>query len=206
MGLGESDDVLLVDDEGAGERKAPAGFGGVVVAEAGVVEGDVDQDGLKVAALLGRDGVGEAEARGDLTAGIGEERKPQAVLVEREDVLAQGLRGDGDEERIATADFGVQVAPGFEFGDAVGVPAAAEEVDDERAEGEEIAGVNGLACACILEGKRRSRGAGLEEAVLDAGSEEFGDGAVGEREALGLDEGADVLSVLVELVLEGGFR
>ena len=44
-----------------------------MVAEAGVVEGDVDEDGLEVAAVLGWDGVGDAEFFGDGGAGVGEE-------------------------------------------------------------------------------------------------------------------------------------
>ncbi len=51
--------LVAVDDEDGGEREAPTGFGGVVVAEAGVVEGDVDEDGLEVAAVFGGDGVGD---------------------------------------------------------------------------------------------------------------------------------------------------
>ena len=43
------------------------------------------------------------------------------------------------------AESAVEVAPGFEFGDAVGAPAAAKEFDDERAKGEEIAGADEFA-------------------------------------------------------------
>ncbi len=150
MGFAEADGVGAVDDEDGGEWESPAGFGGVVIAEAGVVEGDVDEDGLEVAAVIGWNGVGDAEFFGDGGAGIGEQRVWQGVLLEGEVVLAGGLRGDGDEECAAFADFGVEVAPGFEFGDAVRIPAAAEEVDDERAEGEEIGGVDGLVRPCIL--------------------------------------------------------
>ena len=52
VGFGEDDGVVPVDDKGGGEWEPPAGFGGVVVAEAGVVEGNVDEDGLEVAALV----------------------------------------------------------------------------------------------------------------------------------------------------------
>ena len=47
----------------------------------------------------------------------------------------------------------MEIAPGFEFGDAVGVPTAAEEVDDEGAEGEEVGGVDGLVGADVFEGE-----------------------------------------------------
>src|ERR1700677_2664400 len=138
MGLGEGDRVGLVDDEDGGEGKSPTGLGGVVIAEAGVVEGNVDEDGTVVAAMRFGDGVGDAEFFCDDGAGVGEKRIAQAVLLEGEVVLAAGLGRDADEDCTIPAQLGVQVAPGFEFGDAVGVPAAAEEVDDEGAEGEEV--------------------------------------------------------------------
>ena len=75
MGFAEEDGAALIYDEDGGERKAPTGFGGVVVAEAGVVEGDVDQDGLEVAAVGFGDGVGDAEAGGYFCSGVGEQRE-----------------------------------------------------------------------------------------------------------------------------------
>ncbi len=126
----------------------------------------------------------------------------EAVLLEGEVVLAGGLGGDGDEERVASAEFGLEVAPGFEFGDAVGVPAAAEEVDDEGAEGEEVGGVDGFVGAGVFEGEGRGLGADLQDAVFDAGVEEVGGGLFGDGEALGLDEGSGVLGDAVELVLQ----
>jgi len=134
----KEDAVGLVDDEDAGEREAPAGLGGIVIAEASVVEGDVDKDGLVVAAEVLRNGVGYAKSLCDGGAGVGEQGVLQAVLLESEGVLASGLRRDGDEDGAAFAEVGVQVAPRFEFGDAVRIPAATEEVDDERAECEEV--------------------------------------------------------------------
>ena len=105
MGLGEGEGVGAVYDEDGGEGKAPACLGGVVVAEACVVEGDVDEDGLEVAAMLRRDGVGDAEFFCDGRAGIGEQRVAESVLLEGEVVLASGLGGDGDEEGAAFADL-----------------------------------------------------------------------------------------------------
>jgi len=206
VGLREGDQILLVHDKDAGKRETPAGLGGIVVVEAGVVERDVDEDGLEVTALLGGDGVGEAELLGYGAARVGEQREVEAVLVKHEDVLARSLRGDGDEERAAAADLGVQIAPGFEFGDAVRIPAATEEFDNERAQGEKIGRADGLACACVRQRESRCGGAGLEDAVFDAGGEELGDGLLGEGEALGLHEGPRVLSDAVELILEGGLE
>ena len=124
------------------------------------------------------------------------------MLLEGEVVLAGGLGGDGNEEGAAFAELGVEVAPGFEFGDAVGVPAAAEEVDDERAEGEEVGGVDGFVGAGVFEGEGWGLGSGFQDAVFDAGVEEVGSGFFGDGETLGLDEGAGVLGDAVELVLQ----
>jgi len=60
------------------------------------------------------------------------------VLLDGEVVLARELGGDGDEESSATADGRECSLPGLEFGHAVGTPAAAEEVDDKRADAEEV--------------------------------------------------------------------
>ncbi len=138
VGLAEEDGVVLCDDEDAGERETPAGFGGGLVVQAGVIEGNVDEDGLVVAAVLGGDGVGEAELLGYGATGVGEQREVERVLLECEVVLAGGLGGDCDEEGAALAELRVEFAPRFELGDAVGAPAATEEVDDQWAEGEEI--------------------------------------------------------------------
>ncbi len=70
------------------------------------------------------------------------------VLLEmlgREGVLTAILGGDGGEDGAGAADLGVEVAPGLEFGDAVGAPAAAKEVENEGAEGQEVGGAHGLA-------------------------------------------------------------
>jgi hypothetical protein len=138
VAFSEDDGVGLVDDEDGRDREAPAGFSGVVIAEAGVIEGDIDEDGLVVAAEGLGDGVGYPEFVCDRGAGVGEERVMQAMLLEGEVVLASRLRGDRDEDGAASAEVGVKVAPGFEFGDAVGIPAATKEVDNQRAEGEQI--------------------------------------------------------------------
>ena len=201
----KSDGVGAVDDEDGGERETPTGFGGVVIAEAGVVEGNIDEDGLEVAAVIRRDGVGDAEFFCDGGTGVGEQREAEAVLLEGEVVLARGLGGDGDEECAALAELGVEVAPGFEFGDAVGVPAAAEEVDDEGAEGEEIGGVDGLFGEGVFEGEGGGLRSSLQDAVFDAGVEEVFGGLFGDGETFGLDEGAGVLGDAVELVLQRFF-
>jgi hypothetical protein len=202
VGLGEGDAVALVDDEDGGEGESPAGFGGIVVAEAGVIERDVDEDGLEVAAVCLRQGVGDAELFCDDGAGIGQERVAQAVLLVGEVVLAGGLGGDADEDAAFFAEVGVEVAPGFEFGDAVGVPAAAEEVDDEGAEGEEVGGADGLVGEGVFEGEGRGLRPDVQDAVFDASVEEFFGRSFRERQTFGLDEGASVLRDAVESVLE----
>ncbi len=115
------------------------------------------------------------------------------MLLEGEVVLAGGLGGDGDEEGVASAEFGLEFAPGFEFGDAVGVPAAAEEVDDERAEGQEVGGVDGFVGEGVFESEGWSFGSGFQDAVFDAGVEEVFGRLFGDGETFGLDEGTGVL-------------
>jgi hypothetical protein len=202
VGLGEGDGVGLVDDEDGREGKSPTGLGGIVVAEPGVVEGYVDEDGAVVAAVRFGNGVGDAEFFCKAGAGVGEKREAQAVLLEREIVLAGGLGGDADEDGALFAELGVEVAPGFELGDAVGVPAAAEEVDDEGAEGEEIRGADRLVGEGVLEGEDRRLRANVQDAVLDARVEEVFGCSFRDSEAFGLDEGAGVLRNAVEPVLE----
>ena len=113
------------------------------------------------------------------------------------------MRGDADDEGAAFAEGGIEVAPGFEFGDAVGAPAAAEEIDDEGTEGEQVSGADGAAgevgqreCGC--------GGANGEDAIFTSGAEELIDGALADGEAFGLDQGAGLGGNLVELVLKVG--
>ncbi len=113
------------------------------------------------------------------------------------------MRADGGEQRARLAQAGVEVAPGLELGDAVGAPAAAEEVEDERSEGEQVGGADGAAGG-VVEGELGSGGADGEDFFLDAGGEELANGALADGHALGLDEVARVGGDLVELVLEGG--
>jgi hypothetical protein len=123
------------------------------------------------------------------------------VLLEGEVVLASGLGRDGDEEGPTFAEICVEVAPGFEFGDAIGVPTAAEEVDDEGSQSEEVCGVDGLLRDGVFKGEGRSLCSNLHDPVLDAGVEEVCGRFLGDGETLGLDEGAGVLGDAIESVL-----
>ena len=97
-------------------------------------------------------------------------------------VLAGKLGRDGDEQSAALADGGEGGLPGFELGHAVGTPAAAEEEDDERADGEEVGGVNEPVVGAGGVGERSGGGVGEiegggdgadgEDAAFDAGEEE----------------------------------
>ena len=136
---------------------------------------------MEVAAVLRWDGVGDAEFLGDGGTGVGEKRIVEAVLLEGEVVLTGGLGRDGYEERSASAQVGVEIAPGFEFGDAVRIPATTEEVDDERAKREEVGRTDRFVGESVFESESRSSRPGFQCAVLDAGVEEnfgrlFGDG------------------------------
>ena len=103
--------------------------------------------------------------------------------------------------RFALAERAVEIAPGFELGDAVGAPAAAEEFDDQRPEGEQI-GRADQAAGGVFERELGGDGADGEDAVFNAGGEELGDGALADGQALGLHQVAGVGGDLVELVLQ----
>jgi hypothetical protein len=192
VGLGVEDFAAGIDDVGRGDRELPA-----FVA---IDEGDVEQDAAVVAAEIVGEGPDEAELLGEGAAGVGEEREGDAVLGGGEVALALVLRGDADDEGAAFAEGGVEVAPGFELGDAVGAPASAEEIDDEGAEGEEVGGADDFAGE-IGQGEGGGSGTGGEDAVLYTRAEELFDGALADSEALGLDEGAGLGGDVVELVL-----
>ncbi len=105
--------------------------------------------------------------------------------------------------RFALAEGAVEIAPGFELGDAVGAPAAAEELDDEGAEGEHV-GAADEAAGGVVEFELGGDGADGEDAVFNAGVEELGDGALADGQALLLHQVAGVGGDLVELVLKSG--
>ena len=87
MGFTEEDGPVLRDDEDAGEGKPPACFGGSLIVQTGVIERDIDEDGLVVAAVFRGNAVGEAELFGYDGAGIGQEREGEGVLLEGEVIL-----------------------------------------------------------------------------------------------------------------------
>lgn len=173
-----------------------------MIAKAGVVEWDIDEDGLEVAPVGLRDGVGDAELLGQCGAGVGEQGKGQLVLLEGETILAGGLRGDGDEQGSALAKLRLQALPGFQLGDTVRTPATAEEIDDQRTEGEKVVGADRLAGSRVLEAKGRSLRTDGEQAIFDARVEEIGDSLFGDGEAFRLDQGPGVLGNAIELVLQ----
>jgi hypothetical protein len=193
VGFGVEDFALGGEDVGCREWEPPA----LVTVD----EGYVEEDAAVVAAEVVRGGPDEAVLLGDGAAGIGEEREGDGVLAGRKVVLALSLRGDADDQGAAFAEGGVEVAPGFELGDAVGAPAAAEEIDDEGAEGEHVGGADDFPRE-VGQGKRGRGCAGGEDTVFDAGAEKLVDRALADGEALGLDQGAGLGGDFVELVLQ----
>jgi hypothetical protein len=191
--LGVDDFAVGRDDVSGGQRQLPA-----LVA---VDEGDVEEDAAIVALEVFGDGPDEAELVGDGAAEVGEEREGDGVLGGGEVGLALRLGGDADDHGSALAEAGIEGAPGFELGDAVGAPAAAEEIDNEGAEGEEVGGANDFAGE-VGQGEGGGLGSGGEDAVLDAGSEELLDRAFTDGEALRLDQVTGLGGDVVELVLE----
>lgn len=193
VGLGVDDFALGRDDVSGGLRQLPA-----LVA---VDEGDVEEDAAVVALEVFGDGPDEAELVGDGAAEVGEEREGDGVLAGGEVGLALRLGGDADDHGAALAEAGIKGAPGFEFGDAVRAPAAAEEINDEGAEGEQIGGANDFAGE-VGQGEGGGLGSDGQNAVFNAGGEELLDGAFADGEAFGLDQVPGLSGDFVELVLE----
>ena len=193
VSLGVDDFALGGYDVGGGQRELP----GLVAVD----EGDVEQDAAVVALEILRDGPDEVEACRDRAAEVGEEREGDGVLSGSEVGLALGLGRDADDHGTALAETGVEGAPGFELGDAVGAPAAAEEVDDEGPEGEQVGGADDFAGE-VGQGEAGGLSSDGEDAVFDAGSEELLDGALTDGEALRLNQVAGLGGDFVELVLE----
>src|SRR4051812_22805658 len=136
VSFGVEDLAVFSDDVGSGNWETPALFA--------VNEGEIDEDGEVVVAVVFGDGVDKAELLSDGVAGVGEHREGEAVLADHEVTLAFSLWRNCDEECAGFAELAMENAPSLEFCNAVGTPAAAEELDDERAQGEEIAGADEL--------------------------------------------------------------
>jgi len=195
VSFGEENAAVFCDHIGGGDGQAPAWVA--------VDEGDVDEDGEIVVAVVLGDGVGEAELFGQGAAGVGEHGEWQAVLAGHEVVLPLGLRAYRNHQAFTLAELAIEVAPGFKFGDAVRAPAAAKELDDQGAEGEHVRAAD-EATGSVVEGELGGDGANGEDAVFNAGGEELLDGALADGKAVGLNQLACVGGDFVELVLEGG--
>ena len=104
MSLCEGDAAILTNEIDRGYGKSPACLGCCLIIEAGIVEGDVDQDGLIVASLFGRDRVGEAKLSRYLSARIGEQytitRELTMELVGIEARQLRNLVADGKLDQI----------------------------------------------------------------------------------------------------------
>src|ERR1039458_248113 len=104
VGFGEEDAAVAGDDVGGGDGETPAWFA--------VDEGDVDEDGEIVVAVVLGDGVGEAELFGQGAAGVGKHGEWQAVLAGHEVVLPLGLRAYRNHQAFTLAELAIEVAPG----------------------------------------------------------------------------------------------
>jgi hypothetical protein len=212
VGFGEGDLAGGGDGKGGGDGETP-GVGALIAVD----EGDVDHDGAVVLLHWFGNGVGDVEGVGEDGTGVGEEGIGEVVVLGGEVVLAGELRGDGDQERALFADGGEGGLPGLELSHAVGAPAAAEEDDDERADAEEVGGMNqaGVGGGCVGErggggvGEVEGGGEGAEgeDAVFDACEEEGLHCLIRDGKTAGLDQGAGLGGDVVELGLEvGGMR
>ena len=139
------------------------------------------------------------------------------MVLDSEVILARELGRNSHEERAFFTDSGKGLLPGFELGHAVRTPAASEKKDDERADAEEVRGMDqacvggGFAgeggCGGVREIEDRGGGANGEDAVFDARKEKFLDGFISNGETAGLDKGAGLGRDVVEFGLEvGGVR
>lgn len=99
VSFGEDYFSLFGNDVSGGQWQAPA-----LVA---VDEGDVDEDGEVIVAVVFGDGVDEAEFFGDGVAEIGKHGEWKAVLVSHEVALTLDLRTNGHHEGIAFAELAV---------------------------------------------------------------------------------------------------
>ncbi len=185
------------EDEGAGQGKAP----GLVA----VQERDVHEHGAVPEPGGFGNGVGKAEGGGNRGRGVGEQRERELVAVCGEGVLARGLGADGDQERMAGAELGIERLPGLKFGHIVGTPAAAEELEHHGTKGEEVAGADVLTI-CGDQAKVWRGTADRETVAFDSAGAQVGDDLFGAREAVGWNKRAGVGGDLVELGLEGGAR
>src|ERR1039457_2743360 len=149
-----------------------------------------------------RHAIGDAELLGYGRVGIAEDGKRQMVLLQGEVVVAPGLRRDRDEKRSHAADLSVEIAPDFELGDAVGTPAAAEELDHQRTERKQVGRVDLLAGKRIGQRELRRLRASAKNAAFDAGSEEFRGLSFRDGQPLRLNQGARILRNAVEFVLQ----
>ena len=193
VGFRKEDAAIAADDVGCRDGETPAWFA--------VDERDVDEDGEVVGAVVLGDSVDEAEFFGDRAAGVSEHGERQTVLDGHEVALALDLRANCNHQDSPLAECAVEIAPRFEFSNAIGTPAAAKEFDDQRPKGEQV-GAADQAAGGVLEGEVRGERADGENFLLDTGSEELLDGAFADGQTLGLHQVAGVGGDLVELVLK----
>ena len=212
VGFGEGDLAGGGDGKGGRDGETP-GVGALIAVD----EGDVDHDGAVVLLHGFGDRVGHTKGVGEDSAGVGEKGIGEVVMLGREVVLAGELRGDGDQQCALFADLGEGGLPGFELRHAVRTPAAAEKDDDERADAEQVCGVNQARIGSGCVGERGGCGVGEiegggdgadgEDAIFDAGEEESLHGVICDGETAGLDQGAGPGGDVVETGLEiGGMR
>ena len=185
VGFGEGDLAGGSNDEGCGDRETP-GVGAMI----SVDERDVDHDGAVV--LLHRlgNGIRDLEGVGEDRTGVGQKWIGEVVVLGGEVVLARELGGDGDQQRTFFANGGESRLPGFELGHAVGAPASAKEKDDERADAEQVRGMDQSCVSGGRVGEGGSCGVGQiegwggsangEDMVFDAGEEEGLHGLIGD--------------------------
>src|ERR1700733_4780845 len=123
------------------------------------------------------------------------------MLHGREVVLAHSLGGDPNQQRAALAHGGVEIPPGLKLGDTVRAPAPAEEVDDQRPEGQQVGAAHD-ATRGVGQSKLRGLRANLQDSILYPRCVEVRYRALADLEAFRLDKVSRVGCDLIELVLQ----
>lgn len=195
MGFRENDTTVAAYDVSCGDGEPPAWFA--------VDEGNVDQDGEVVGAVVIGHGVDQAELLGQRATRVREHGEGKPVLAAHEVALALRLRAYRNQQCVALAELPVKIAPCFKFGNAVRTPAAAKELDDQWAEGQHVCAADHSASG-IAQSELGCDRANGQDAVFNTAGEELSDSSLADGHAFRLYKLARVGGYLVELVLKGG--
>ncbi len=122
------------------------------------------------------------------------------MLLDQQIILMNGLRGDCHQQCAAFAYSWVSIAPGSQLRHAIGAPASAKKIDDQRSQRQQIGGSNNAAIV-VLQGEFRGNAAWWENPLLDAARKQLRNRTLAWLKPLRLDQPPGLLTDLIELVL-----